>query len=1111
MSFLGLTGLMFPGKLLAGFFLVSVMSLSNALSHDNLNVTHYGPEDGLSQISVNTIFQDFRGFLWIGTRDGLNRFDGYRFKVFRHQPSDNRSLSNSNIQSIVEDNSGNLWVGTLDGLNLFKQGEESFRVYRNQIDTPLNAGYYRVNSVFVDSEGIIWLVTASGLDRFDPESETFRSYGLFSGGTGSDDGLICSSPLEDSKKRLWVGSNDGLFYLDKGSDQFAVYVNDPSDNTSISSNRVGSVYETSDGTLLIGTDKGLNIFDPDLNTFSRFYIEQESNADPVQNSVTSIFEGSAGKLWIGTGSGLFLFSTGSGDFKPLSIGPGSEPFSGRKVSSITEDSAGNIWVGSPEGLHMIDSKNKFSRYRVRDYLHDAPQLADRVSSLFYGENDELWLGTAGGGLVILNRKKGSFRHFSTRSASVSQRLPDDFIDVIHSGSNGRILLGTREGLLVSRDNGTTFAPYCPTGRQQDCMLLNRTRINSVYEDSETGLWIGTGNGLHLVSGDSLTSYFHNPVDRLSLSSNNVHDVIECDDGFIWAATDNGLNRLDKVSGEFSVFRKNPEMGRFSLSSNYLTTLYLDSGGNLWIGSDAGLNRFFSTTGSFMVFSELEGLPNNFINAISEDSEANLWISTNRGLTRLNTETFEAKGFGPDDGLQCYEFMANSGFRSAAGELFFGGINGVNAFFPDSLKANTRIPPVAITAFRVTNAGIGRVINVGQKDKIVLGPKENSINIEFAALDFSRPYMNRYAYIMEGLEDTWTDAGNRRMANYSRVPPGRYVFKVIGSNNDGIWNREGFSVNIVIIAPFWRSVYAYVFYILLFAGLVYAIVLFSTMNLRKINLVLRDKEIASAEISIQKEDLALKNRSITDSINYAKRIQLAMMPTSKLFRQLFPESFVLYKPKDIVSGDFYWVNQRNEKVFFAVIDCTGHGVPGAFMSIIGYELLRNIINVKGIEKPSDILNILSDDFTKIFHSENNEDFSFRDGMDIGFCVIDKKHNILEFAGAFTPLYLVRDNSIIEIKGNRFSVGIMEDLVDERFENHSIDLEKNDIIYLFSDGYSDQFGGEEGKKFKYRRFRHLLLNIHSLPVAEQERLLDQSIIQWMGDNEQVDDILVIGVKP
>jgi serine phosphatase RsbU (regulator of sigma subunit) len=199
------------------------------------------------------------------------------------------------------------------------------------------------------------------------------------------------------------------------------------------------------------------------------------------------------------------------------------------------------------------------------------------------------------------------------------------------------------------------------------------------------------------------------------------------------------------------------------------------------------------------------------------------------------------------------------------------------------------------------------------------------------------------------------------------------------------------------------------------------------------------------------------------------------------------------------------------VFFAVIDCTGHGVPGAFMSIIGYELLRNIINIKGIEKPSEILNELNNDFSGIFNSEGENDFTFRDGMDIGFCVIDIKLAKLEFSGAFSPMYLVRNKSIMEIKGNRFSVGLMEDLIDEPFENHSIDLMKDDMIYLFSDGYPDQFGGEEGKKFKYRRFRHLLLNIHTLPTSEQELVLDQSIMQWMDGHEQVDDILIIGVKP
>lgn len=317
----------------------------------------------------------------------------------------------------------------------------------------------------------------------------------------------------------------------------------------------------------------------------------------------------------------------------------------------------------------------------------------------------------------------------------------------------------------------------------------------------------------------------------------------------------------------------------------------------------------------------------------------------------------------------------------------------------------------------------------------------------------------------------------------------------------------------IVVLFWQTQPAYFIYVAVVLLLLLLLYRYRTRNLRIANQILREKELASKEISRQKEELALKNRNITDSINYAKRIQMALMPNENVFSRFFSDSFIYYKPKDIVSGDFYWINEKNDKIFFAVADCTGHGVPGAFMSIIGFELLRNIIFTQKLEEPASILNQLNSDFTAVFHDggKYGQEMTFRDGMDLGFCVIDKKNSILEFAGAFLPLYLIRNNSIIEIKGNRSSIGLIDEKEKDLFSNHRIRLEKNDVIYLFSDGYADQFGGEKGKKFKYRRFRYLLLNIHTLPMEKQKELLDQSMAQWMKGCEQVDDILIIGLKP
>jgi serine phosphatase RsbU (regulator of sigma subunit) len=293
-------------------------------------------------------------------------------------------------------------------------------------------------------------------------------------------------------------------------------------------------------------------------------------------------------------------------------------------------------------------------------------------------------------------------------------------------------------------------------------------------------------------------------------------------------------------------------------------------------------------------------------------------------------------------------------------------------------------------------------------------------------------------------------------------------------------------------------------------IIIALIIALLIYVRKIRKENKEREHIARQILQQKEELILKNKNITDSINYAKRIQSALMPPDRLFKSVFPDSFVLHIPKDIVSGDFYWLNKVEGRIFLAAVDCTGHGVPGAFMSIIGVELFRNITSIEGIRQPAQILTSLNNAFQKIFHDQ--EIISFRDGMDLAFCSFDHKNMKLEYAGAFNPMYLIRDNNLQEYKGDRFSVGLErpDEYKKNGFKNHEIPLKEGDLIYIFSDGYADQFGGPAGKKFKYRRFRHLLMAIHQLSMPKQHEYLEKSILSWKGNLDQVDDILVIGIK-
>ena len=582
---------------------------------------------------------------------------------------------------------------------------------------------------------------------------------------------------------------------------------------------------------------------------------------------------------------------------------------------------------------------------------------------------------------------------------------------------------------------------------------------------------------------------------------------------MWIGTQLGLNKFNTKTHKSQHFVSNNNTSNHikgdvykTISSNFVFSIYEDKQGYLWIGTNSGINKYDKITGTFQYFTKKHGLPNETIYELVHDNSNKLWFSTNRGIGYLNTETGEIKSFDKGDGLQGLEYNNGASYKSKSGEIFFGGSEGLNSFYSDSLIENDNIPQVVIESYeKISLSGIKENQLHGVK-VIELNADDKSIKLKFAALEFTNTSKNQYKYMLEGFDETWSNGGVNHYVSYSNLSQGEYVFRLKGSNNDLVWSKE-VSVIIIVSPPWYLSYWAFGSYVVFIVTSISVIVRMRTNKLKVANQTLRQKQIAAMEIAKQKEELDTLVKNITDSITYAERIQKAMLPSEFLFKKLLPESFILYRPKDIVSGDFYWIAEKNNKVFIAAVDCTGHGVPGAFMSIIGFDLLRNITRDQGVEDPAEILNRMNDGVTETF-SKNVGETEVRDGMDISIIVIDKNLNELEYAGALNPLYIIRDGKVIEIKGNRYSIGSKE--ASNKFDNHKLSLRKDDMLYIFSDGYADQFGGPLGKKYKFRRFRHTLLTIHNMPAVKQKLFLNENIDNWMGDLEQVDDILLIGVK-
>jgi PAS domain S-box-containing protein len=663
-----------------------------------------------------------------------------------------------------------------------------------------------------------------------------------------------------------------------------------------------------------------------------------------------------------------------------------------------------------------------------------------------------------------------------------------------------------------------------------------------------------------------------------------------------------------------------------------------------------LNIFDESTNTFKRLNESEGLPNSFIYSILQDNNGMIWITTNKGAASLHPETLKVTSYDLYDGLQDYEFNTNAAYKSKGGEIYIGGPSGMNRFNPSLLLSSNVNPSIVITTLKLNDADYVSEVDLNQIEELNLDYSQNNIYFEFAALDYSFPQRNRYRYKMEGFDENWIESGSGRMAKYTNLDPGKYVFIIQGTNSDGRWSDFEKRIVIVITPPFYQTVWFYILVFFAVSGLVYLFYKYRVMSLKKTNKMLEDK-VTNRTLAIEEEkkklellneqleklsivasktdnaviiadengviewinegfgrmhsflnnheeyygktigetssnsnfqkylDSAVKNRKsfsyesenvnfegkryavqstltpifddsgalrkiviidtditerkkneeiireknkdITDSINYAVRIQQAIFPDDSKMKEILRDSFVLFKPKDIVSGDFYFIepilsNEHHELAGFAVGDCTGHGVPGAFMSIIANNYLKQSLHRKDINSPAQALDFVSENIYLTLSAKSGNQI-IRDGMDVAFCVIDYKTNILTYSGANRPLILISDGKMTEIKGDPQAVGYQE--VVKPFTLHKMNVKKDDIIYLFSDGYSDQFGGPEGKKFKYSRFKELLLRIHTLSLPEQKKILNEEFESWRSGSktgnldkelEQLDDVCVMGVK-
>ncbi len=824
---------------------------------DNFPIERITTENGLSHNTVSSICQDSRGFIWIGTIDGLNRFDGYSCRVFKHDPADSTSVSSSFIHSIYEDKRGTLWITTRDGgLNRFDYRTETFKNYKHNPHDPASIGHNKVGGIFEDSQGRFWVTTDGGVNLFDEATGRFTRFSHDPTNPNSLSNNEVTGICEDEDGLLWFSTDNGLNRFEPLTGTFTHYSHNALRSNSLSDNRLVRVLPTRDGKLWVGTrGGGVNLLDRTTGAVSRFLPNPKDPRRPSNMFVSPIFEDAAGNIWFATHDGVNIYEPATQIFHRLPYTPNSSKgLSHNIVSSIVQDNVGDVWIGTWGGgvNRVAKRKQKFIPISSKT---SGVLPNDFVLSMLTDRSGTVWVGTA----------NGASRSDGARFAQ--HLLPGVAISALLEDSDGTIWAApVGGGIKVFRPDGTLQQEFVHS-RSRASSLADNT-IRALFRDSRGIVWAGTQTrGVNSYDrteprGGEWTRFPFGATDGKSVSDGLVWAINEDADGDLWFGTySGGLNWFDPTTTSFRYFRHDARDST-SLPADDVRCIAVTRSGELWIGTyGGGISKLDKETGRFTTLNERHGLANNFVYGILEDDDGNLWISTNKGLSRFNPRTKTFRNYTSRDGLQSDEFNTGAYFRSRNGELFFGGVAGLNRFFPNEVRDNPHVPPIVLTSFKVFDkeVKVNRSRRVGTMDSIQLHYHQNFFSFEFAALDFVDPMRNRYAYKLEGFDTEWLEAGTRRYASYTNLDPGEYLLRVKGSNNDGVWNENGAQLHITIVPPFWMTGWFKVLAGLTLAGaLAGSVRFFST---RKLKEKLRELERARA---LQEERERI-SRDLHDSV------------------------------------------------------------------------------------------------------------------------------------------------------------------------------------------------------------------------------------------------------
>lgn len=1103
-----------------------------------------GVQEGLPDSHVHNVHQDRDGFLWFSTRDGLARFDGYDFTVFRHDPFDLQTIHGNWVQQIFEDRDGNLWIPLgVGGIDLYQRRQQTFRHVADRLTGPtgssdtnstallassgdlwfgtLSNGLFswraeeaalvpiatgqllsaRISTLLEDRHGRIWVGSCGGVDVFDPASPEAPLLRFPTVSEGDPRAMPGNSPTcirnfyEDSLGEVWVGTQGmGALRLRADATETAgqtlqgEWVSGPlADIETPIGLQVRNILGTADGTIWFSSnDRGLSAYRPSSQTYRGYPSRAGDLGSPGSNNINILFVDRQDRLWIGTfDAGLDLYDADQERFLHFRNDP-LDPYSlsGDNIASIYEDTTGNLWVGT-----FGEGANVYSPYRWK-FTHYPPRRAGVegtsgrvITGMAQGADETIWIGSFDGGLDAFDPRTERFTAIPLSPLGNPARVTSLVVD-----ENDHLWVGNADGLLQRLDEASP-----PRFSVFDVLQLQATGGRDSLSALAKGtrcLWIGTGNNgflrYDLITGQTRRYQ----LDPGQLPQNvPVWSLLEDHLGQVWIGTPSfGLYRFDPDRETFTIYRgttRNPG----ELDNRTIKSLFEDRSGRLWIGTfSGGLNLFDRQQEQFVPWTVHQGLPSNKIEAIREGQDGELWLSTNRGLVSLLPGQQTTRIYDRADGLQHDEFQQGAAVAASNGELYFGGRNGFNRFRPSTIEDNPNVPPVVITAFRKFGQKVHFAEPLQDMDDIVLAHHENVISFEFAALDFAHPKKNRYRYRLQGFDPAWVEVGNPRLATYTNLDPGHYVFSVQGSNNDGVWNVQGATLRLIIVPPFWLR-----WWFFLLEGAIFVGLLTMAFRAQKRRLERRQRD------ELRRQD----HRRKTEELDFARRVQLSMLPDADLSRPRF-EAVGRMVTASEVGGDYFdYFDLGNSRHCLALGDAIGHGSAAGLVVGMVKAGLHQALESTADRPPANVLGALN----RTLHASLTDR---RSGMGLTLLVLDEETLEAQLASTAMPYpYLYRRASRtlqnLELGGFPLGLGPMV-----KARQLSLTLAPGDVLIMISDGVVER-RDRRGTIWGYGSLEKTLQDLcaASTDASELASRLISINHRWADDLEPEDDLTVVVV--